>query len=125
MAVWILILVVNLIFPITMICFGGYFIKKAPQKINYFFGYRTSMSMKNNETWVFAHRFFGKIWFLSGLIALPVAVVVMLAVLGRETKVIELTGEILCGAQMLLLIGSILPTELALRKRFDKDGKRR
>ena len=48
-------LVMNLLIPATMAGFGRAFLKKAPGKINYAFGYRTSMSMKNKDTWDYAH----------------------------------------------------------------------
>lgn len=56
---------------------GKYFLKNAPKEINAAFGYRTSMSMKNRDTWVFAHNYCGKIWFFGGLILLPVSTIVM------------------------------------------------
>lgn len=46
-----------LLTPLTMIGFGKYFIKSAPKEINGAFGYRTSMSMKNKDTWQFAHNY--------------------------------------------------------------------
>ena len=56
-------LVMNLLIPATMAGFGRAFLKKAPGKINYAFGYRTSMSMKNKDTWDYAHKFCrGELW---------------------------------------------------------------
>lgn len=54
MGFWIFMLIMDLLIPFTMIGFGKMFLKKAPDQINYVFGYRTSMSMKNQDTWVFA-----------------------------------------------------------------------
>ena len=64
MGFWIFMLIMDLLIPFTMIGFGKMFLKKAPDQINYVFGYRTSMSMKNQDTWVFAHHYCGKIWYL-------------------------------------------------------------
>lgn len=55
MGFWIFMLLMNVIIPFTMIGFGKYFCKSGPKDINMAFGYRTGMSMKNKETWVFAH----------------------------------------------------------------------
>ena len=55
MGFWIFMLIMDLLLPFTMIGFGRYFMKKAPKEINSVFGYRTSMSMKNKDTWEFAH----------------------------------------------------------------------
>ena len=54
-------LIMDLLLPFTMIGFGRYFMKKAPKEINSVFGYRTSMSMKNKDTWEFAHKYCGKV----------------------------------------------------------------
>ena len=51
MGFWIFMLIMDLLLPFTMIGFGRYFMKKAPKEINSVFGYRTSMSMKNKDTW--------------------------------------------------------------------------
>lgn len=82
----------------TMIGFGMYFLKTAPKEINAVFGYRTAMSMKNKETWKFAHKYCGKIWCISGLV---------------------------CFVQLIPLIGSIIPTERALKRNFDENGNRK
>ena len=55
MGFWIFMLITDLLIPVIMTVFGWYFIKQAPKNINYLFGYRTEMSMKNEDTWKFAH----------------------------------------------------------------------
>ena len=41
MGFWIFMLIMDLLIPFTMIGFGKMFLKKAPDQINYVFGYRT------------------------------------------------------------------------------------
>ncbi len=118
-------LLMNLFMPIMMIAFGKRFCKKAPDEINYLFGYRTTMSMKNKDTWAFAHNFFGKIWYIMGLVILPLSVTAMLLVLGKSEDTIGRVGSIVCLIQVALLIASIFPTERALKRNFDEDGNRR
>lgn len=125
MGFWIFMLIMDLLLPFTMIGFGRYFIKKAPKEINAVFGYRTSMSMKNRETWEFAHKYCGKIWYICGLIMLPITVLCLLLVIGKGEDYVGTVGGIVCGAQLIPLIGSIFPIEIALKKNFDKNGKRR
>lgn len=125
MGFWIYMLLMDLLLPFTMIGFGRYFMKKAPKEINGVFGYRTSMSMKNKETWEFAHKYCGRIWYISGLIILPATVIFMLLVMGKDVETVGIVGGIVMGVQLVPLIGSIIPTEIALRKTFDKSGKRR
>lgn len=119
MGFWIFMLIMDLLIPFTMIGFGKMFLKKAPDQINYVFGYRTSMSMKNQDTWVFAHHYCGKIWYICGLILLVVSLIVLLLVIGKSNDAIGNVGGILCVFQMIPLVGSIIPTEIVLRKNFD------
>lgn len=125
MVFWIFMMIMDLLLPITMLGFGRYFMKKAPNEINAVFGYRTSMSMKNKDTWEFAHKHCGKIWYICGLVMLPITVMFMLLVIEKNEDCVGTVGGILCGVQMIPLIGSIFSTETALKKNFDKHGKRR
>lgn len=125
MGFWIFMLIMNLLIPVTMIGFGSYFMKNAPKEINAVFGYRTSMSMKNKDTWEFAHKYCGKIWYVCGMVMLPITVIFMILVIGKNEDCVGRIGGIIGGVQLVLLIGSILPTEIALRKNFDKNGTRR
>lgn len=125
MGFWIFMMIINLILPITMILLGRYYSRKAPKNINWVYGYRTPMSTKNKETWEFAHKYFGKLWYKFGIILLPVSIVAMLFVLGKSENIIGIVGEIICGVQVVLMVLVILPIEHALKKNFDKDGNRR
>ena len=124
MGFWIFMLLMNLMIPLTMIGFGRSFMKNTPKEINAVFGYRTSISMKNKDTWEFAHRYCGKLWYVCGLILLPITVIFLLLVIGKDTDYVGTVGGIICGAQLILLIGSIFSTEITLKKVFDKKGKK-
>ena len=108
-----------------MIGFGKMFLNKAPKNINATFGYRTTMSMKNKDTWEFAHRFCGKLWLSSGLVLLPMSVISLLFVFNKSIDTIANVGLIVSVIQVIYLIGSIIPTEIALRKVFDQNGRRK
>ena len=125
MGFWIFMLIMVLLIPITMIVIGRLFLKNAPKDINYVFGYRTKRSMMNLETWKFAHGYIGKLWFICGLTLLPLSVVVMVLVLGKEINTVGTVGGILTIVQMIPMIGTIIPTENALKNGFDKFGRRR
>lgn len=116
--------IMDLLIPIVMILFGRAFLKKAPKEINYVFGYRTSMSMKNRDTWEFAHCYCGKIWFICGLALLPVVIGVMLCFIGASTETVGYVGAANLVFPLLLIILSIILTENALKKNFDKEGNR-
>lgn len=125
MGFWIFALLTALLIPFIMIFFGIFFKKTAPKKMNYIFGYRTSRSMKNEETWKFAHCYLGKIWFRLGMAALVVSTTVMIFVIGKDKDTVGYTEMAVLYAQLALLIGSIFPVESALKKNFDKDGNKK
>ena len=125
MGFWIFMFVMDLLIPFTMIGFGALFTKNVPKNINMVFGYRSSMSMKNRDTWEFAHKFCGRIWYVCGLGLLAVAAIAMLFVIGKDIDLVGTVGGVVCMAELVPLVGSIVPTEIALRKNFDKLGNRR
>ncbi|WP_027633639.1 SdpI family protein [Clostridium hydrogeniformans] len=125
MGFWIFMLISNLLLPLAMIILGKYFMKKPPKEINRISGYRTSMSMKNKDTWNFAHHYCGKLWLSLGWIMLILTIMSMLFVIGKDMKVVSIFGGILCGIQLIFLIGSIIPTERALKNNFDQHGNSR
>ena len=125
MGFWIFMLAMNLLFPLIMIVMGRYFMKKSPKEINYIFGYRTNMSMKNKDTWDFAHKYFGKRWFRLGWLLIPISVIPMLFVIGKGEDIIGTVGMVVMVIDLILLIAPIFPTERALKKIFDKDGNKR
>ena len=118
-------LICDLLIPLVMIGFGRLFMKKAPAEINWAFGYRTTMSMKNRDTWEFAHKYIGKLWFYLGLIFLVFSVIPLLFVLGRDVEAVGMVGIIVCFVQLVPMVGSIIPTEIALKRNFDSNGKKR
>lgn len=124
MGFWIFMLLMDLLLPLTMIGFGKWFMAKAPKNINVVFGYRTTRSMKNKDTWEFAHKYFGKLWFRCGLVLLPLSMIPLLFVFGKGADAVGTVGDIVCVVQLVPLIGSIFPTEAALKKTFDKNGER-
>lgn len=124
MAFWVFMAVVSLFIPIIMVIFGKSFLKAAPKEINGIYGYRTAMSMKNQDTWEFAHKHFGKVWFYAGLILLPLNIIPLLFVMGESKDLIGTIGILVCLIDTAVMLLSIIPTEKALKKNFDSDGNR-
>lgn len=125
MGFWIFMLVMDLLTPLLMLGFGIASVKHTPKQVNSVYGYRTAMSMKNRDTWQFAHQYFGKLWTRIGLVLLPVSVVPLLFVIGESENTVGMVGGILCAVQVFILIGSVFPVEKALKRTFDADGKRK
>lgn len=55
----------------------------------------------------------------------PLSAVVMTFVFGKGPDTVGIAGGILTIVQMIIVIGTILPTENALKKSFDEYGRRR
>ncbi|MBQ8597926.1 MAG: SdpI family protein [Lachnospiraceae bacterium] len=125
MAFWIFMLIMDMLIPAVMAGFGYLFLKRPPKEINSIYGYRTAMSMKNKDAWQFAHKYIGKLWYIGGLILVPITLIPMLFVIGKDIDLVGAVGGILCFVQMIPLIGCIVPTEKALKKNFDSEGRRK
>lgn len=122
---WIFMLVFILMIPLLMLGFGRSFMKNPPTEINPGYGYRTSMSSKNQDTWDFAQRYMGKVWHQAGRWLLIPSVLPLLLVLGQDVGTVGIAGLAVSGVQLVVMLGSILVVERALRKTFDKNGKRK
>ena len=83
------------------------------------------MSMKNKDTWEFAHHYCGRLWLVLGMIMLPLSVIPMLFFINQDIDVVGIAGGIIEGIQVVVLLISIFPTEKALKKTFDENGNRR
>ena len=121
-------LAMNLLTPLTMIIFGYIYSKKPPQKPKSKFaysGYRTQMSMKNEETWEYANRFFGKLWFRFGIVLGLISIIPLFFVIGKDKDTVGFAGLIICFVQMAVMLIPVIPTEISLRRNFDKNGKRK
>ena len=118
-------LIVVLLIPLTMLLFGWLFFRRTPKEINYFFGYRTKRSMRNEETWKFANQYLGKVWYLCGLLSAPLSVIAMAIVFEKGTETMGTVGCIITMIQTIPLVGAMISTEIALKKNFDENGRRK
>ena len=122
---WVFMFICNLLIPFLMIAFGWIMLKHPPKSINGIYGYRTSMSMKNMDTWQFAHAYCGRLWWKTGWILLIFSMIIQLPFLQKDEKIVGTIGGILCMIQCFLLILSIFPVEKALKANFNRDGSRK
>ena len=122
---WIFMACMDALLPITMIVLGRQYKNNPPKEINWGSGYRSSMSMKNKDTWKFAHEKIGKIWYICGCVLLPVSIALLFFVIGKNTDTIGEWGGKICITQIFIMIVTVFRVEAALRKTFDKNGYRR
>ena len=115
----------DLLIPGTMILAGRMMWKHCPKKINGVVGYRTSRSMKNMDTWKFAHDHCGRLWWKMGWIMLIPSILVQLPFVNSSVNMVGVAAAILCTIQCAALIAAVFPTEAALKRTFTADGTRR
>jgi len=85
-------------------------------------GYRTPLACKNQDTWVFAHKHFGKQMIMFGFVYVLLSIErVLLVDNGASSGMIG----VVIAAQVLAVLLALIPTEIALRKEFDQNGNRR
>jgi uncharacterized membrane protein len=113
----------DLLIPVIQVLGGLWMWKFPPKKINSFCGYRTARSMKNADTWKFAHVFGGRLWFIFGLATLPVYALLHLPFYGKDENTLAVLSIIIMAVQLAVLILSILPTEKALKTHFTEEGE--
>ena len=122
---WWFMFICNLIIPLLMIFLGRWMWKHSPQSINWVLGYRSKRSMRNMDTWKFAHEYCGKLWWKLGWITLIPTIAIQIPFFHNNEDVVGIVGGIICTIHTILLIVSIFPTEAALKKTFHEDGTRR
>lgn len=122
---WIFMFVCAMLIPTTMIIFGVMFLRAAPKNINYVFGYRSSRSMKNRDTWEFAHKQIGALWKGLGIALLPCSAVIMLFFIGMDTESIGLNSVYIIFIQLIVMAFPIFIVEKKLKNTFDKYGHRK
>ena len=119
---WWFMLICDLIVPIVMIIGGRMMWKHCPKSINGIVGYRTNRSMKNMDTWKFAHKYCGKLWWKIGWLMIIPSALIHIPLYHSDENTIGVAGGILVTVQCIILIVSIYPTEKALKKHFNDDG---
>lgn len=115
----------NLLIPVLMILLGQWMRKYPPKKINGVCGYRTSLSMKNMDTWNFAHELCGKLWWKTGWLILFPSIIVQLPFLRMDEDTLAIVTLVLSTLQIIALFPPIVITEKALNHTFDRHGNRK
>ena len=125
MGFWLFVTAMDLLVPAIMLYFGWRFQKKPPEKINQIYGYRTARSMKNQETWRFAHETCGRLWVRLGTILLLLSLAAAAMTFGRGDETAGIVCFVVVMLQVVVVIGSIVPVERALKRNFDDQGRKR
>lgn len=122
---WWFMFICDLLVPVTMIVSGKIMGKHPPKDINGLIGYRTTRSMKNLDTWNFAHHYCGRLWWKIGWIMLVPSFLIHLPFYNKSESIIGILGAVICTLQCIIMIISIYPTERALKRYFTDEGIRK
>lgn len=109
--------------PLVMVICGMSYTKRGPKRINKVQGYRTKMSMKNRETWDFAHKYLGDLWFKLGTPLLAVTSVMSLIVFRQSDEKIMFWCTVIVLIHVVVMVIPVYFTEKALKANFDENGK--
>ena len=122
MGFWWFLFVCNLFIPAIMILAGHWMWKYCPADITSVSGYRTKRSMKNIDTWKFAHDYAGRLWWKTGWVLIIPTVLIQLPFTKSSSNTIGILSLLIIFIQMLIMLLMIIPVENALKKKFDNDG---
>ena len=122
---WYFMFICDLIIPVLMIICGRMMWKHSPKKINTILGYRTLRSMKNLDTWKFAHDYCGRLWWKIGWILLLPSALLHFPFYSKSENAIGTLGAVLCTIQCVFLITPVFLTESILKKTFTDEGIRK
>ena len=125
MWLWWFWLICDLFIPFVMIVVGRMTWKHCPKNINSLIGYRTTRSMKNMDTWKFAHEYCGKLWWKLGWLIMILTALMYIPLYQGNDNMVGIAGVVLITIQCTVLIISIYPTEKALKEHFNDDGTRK
>ncbi|MBZ3934956.1 SdpI family protein [Methanimicrococcus blatticola] len=98
--------------------------KNGPKQINSLYGYRTTQSMTSRETWDFAHIYAGKIYLRTGIVFFILTLLICIYFWSADDDTAGIVSVIVMTIQLIIFILTIPITESALKKNFDKNGKR-
>ena len=114
------------IIPVMMLITGLFAKMGLPKRVNWVVGYRTTLSCKNQDTWAFAHKHLGRSWSFIGVILFILSIGFLLLLHFADIEVYaEIVIPITMITQLVVMSLMIIPTEVALRKEFDKNGIRK
>ena len=121
---WLFCMVTDLLVPVSMLWIGRKFLVNPPKTINGGYGYRTARSMRNQQTWDFAHQVCGQLWVKTGKWMVLPSALAMLVVIGQDIDVVGIVCGVVASVQCVVMLGTICPVEQALKRNFDRFGRK-
>lgn len=120
MGFWILMFIVTLLIPIALLLI--WYLCPKFKTINNASGYRTSRSMKNQDTWDFSQKYCAKISLYMFFPTLILAIAMMPLCISKPIGTIGWIGLAITIIQMMSFTIIVICTENALKKTFNENG---
>ena len=115
----------SLLVPVIVIITGRMMWKHYPKNVNGLIGYKTTLSMRNIDTWKFANEYCGRLWYRIGLLMLIFSIIICLLFFKASYNTAFKASLILIAIQCIILVATIFPTENALKREFPEEETRR
>ncbi|RYF74690.1 MAG: SdpI family protein [Cytophagaceae bacterium] len=117
-----------IIAPLIILICGLIFKKYPPKKINYLYGYRSSRSMLNDDTWVTANQLAARSLVISQAAIFVLSVLVFFLEKYQILNLFDTLTDIYPASMILSTVFALLPVfhvEYMLKKLFHEDGSRK
>ena len=108
------------IIPIVIIIAGFFMYKYPPKKPNWFIGYRTRNSMKEQKTWEIANKYCGELFIKTGFITLIISLLLRFLSSLKIIKISEKLVIIITIIQLVLIITSGIIVENKIKNNKPK-----
>ncbi len=125
MGFWAFSLIITLIVPVLVLIYGLHYGKNgAPQNIEGHSGFRSRRATKSWDAWVFTHKLAAKIWKITGIIMIPVTVVMMIFAVKFSVEMLTYYSSVVFAIQGFTFVGTVIYVENQIKKNFNDYGVR-
>ena len=124
MAFWFIMLIAGEIIPFILYKFGKLYLTNPPEDRKSPLRCRAVNAGKSDETWHFAHRLCGELWYKAGFYLLMLVALVMILVIGQEAYKVKNTFFVILAFELFTIVRSIFVLHKRMHKEFDEEGNR-
>ena len=122
---WLYMTFMAIVVPLVIVLVGLYYAKCPPEKIYTDFGYKTPLTLKNEDIWAFAHQCCGKTWIKLGLIMMPLSIAIMVIPRFISENAISIFSISHFVVQCIAVYISLRRIKATILATFDEEGRRR
>lgn len=101
--------------PVLIMIVGFIMYKNPPKKINWFVGYRTKNSMNNENAWIEANKYCGKLWMIVGLILFIISIIILILDIYKIINFSEIILTVITLVQVVIMILPIFVVEKRIK----------